>query len=321
MRAMTRKTLATFACVVTTTSALAQGTVKFANFVRYFSSPPVVDAPFFDEQGNRIQGSNYIAQIFVWMTNDGFVPAGDSVPFVTNGYFLGGTVALPGGPGGAPAWVQVRAWQVVGGHSFEEAALAGAWTGLSEILFLPYTGNPYSPGVPTAPVDLTGLHYPGKPLLLKQPQSKTIGVGVQLTVSVIPSTGVAASYQWFQQPSDRPDGLIVGATNAAYTTPPLSTNATYWVSISNSAGSVLSDKATVTVVPAAPRLALEQVAGLPLLTLDGPMGITYRIEYSTNLNATNWTSLVELSLSATPFIFSDSGWSNSPARFYRAIAP
>ena len=128
-------------------------------------------------------------------------------------------------------------------------------------------------------------------------------------------------YQWYRHPSDRPDGLIAGATNATYTTPPMSTNATYWASISNSAGSVLSDKATITVVPAAPRLTLEQVAGLPLLTLDGPVGTTCRIEYSTNLNATIWTSLLELSLSATPFIFSDSGWSNSPARFYRAIAP
>ena len=127
------------------------------------------------------------------------------------------------------------------------------------------------------------------------------------------------AYQWHQQPSARPDGLILSATNATYTTPLLSTNATYWVSISNSAGSVLSDKATVKVVATAPRLALQLTAGLPMLTLEGPVGTTYRIEYSTNLSATNWTSLVELSLSATPFTFSDSGWSNSPARFYRPV--
>src|SRR5206468_11332533 len=111
------------------------------------------------------------------------------------------------------------------------------------------------------------------------------------------------------------------ATNATYTTPALTSNTTFWVSVNNSAGSVVSDKATVTVVPTAPRLTIEQVTGLPSLTLEGRAGITYRIEFSTNLNATNWTSLVEVSLSTTPFTFSDSGWSNSPARFYRAVAP
>jgi hypothetical protein len=43
--------------------------------------------------------------------------------------------------------VQVRAWQIEGGQSFEQAALAGAWTGLSEVLFLPYTGLPGSGAV------------------------------------------------------------------------------------------------------------------------------------------------------------------------------
>jgi len=47
----------------------------------------------------------------------------------------------------------------------------------------------------------------------------------------------------------------------------------------------------------------------------------YRIEYRTNLSATNWTGLVELVLSASPFTFVDSGWTNSPTRFYRAVAP
>jgi hypothetical protein len=83
---------------------------------------------------------------------------------------------------------------------------------------------------------------------------------------------------------------------------------------------VLSDKATVTVVPAAPRLALEIADSEALLTLEGPTGFTYRVEYSTNLSATSWTTLVELSLSTSPFTFIDSAWTNSAARLYRAIA-
>jgi len=129
------------------------------------------------------------------------------------------------------------------------------------------------------------------------------------------------SYQWFQQPSDRPDGSIVGATNATYTTPPLTNITTFWVSVSNSAGSVLSDKAMVTLLPASPRLSPEWVTDMPVLTLDGAAGITYRIESSTNLNSSNWTSLVELLLQTNSFRFIYSGATNSPMRFYRAVAP
>jgi len=128
-------------------------------------------------------------------------------------------------------------------------------------------------------------------------------------------------YQWYQQPSNRPDGLIAGATNAAYTTEALGTNTMFWVSVSNSVGAVLSDRATVTVVASFPRLALQRAAGASVLTLDASPGLPYRIEYSTNLSATTWTGLVELWLSTSPFMFIDPGASNSSARFYRAVAP
>jgi len=36
--------------------------------------------------------------------------------------------------------------------------------------------------------------------------------------------------------------------------------------------------------------------------------------------STNWTHLVELSLHSSPFTFIDSEATNSPARFYRALA-
>ncbi len=198
--------------------------------------------------------------------------------------------------------------------------MAGAWTGLSSVLFIPLTGDPGRPESCIA-AHLIGLQYPGSPLLVEQPLHRTVLAGTNATLSVIASSGVQMSYQWYQQPNERPDGLIPGATNATYTTSALNNTTTFWVSVSNSAGSVLSDKATVTVVADAPRLTLERAGALPVLSLDGLVGFTYRIEYSTNLSATNWTSLVELSLRTSPFTFNDSGWSNSPARFYRAVAP
>jgi len=307
---------------ITTAGTLGQGTVDFRNYLYFFFTNRVVDVPFFDELGVRLEGPRYVAQLYFWKADTGFHPAGSPVAFDTktnSGYFFGGKVLLPGVVGGAPAWVQVRAWDIDGGATFEQAALTGAWTGLSEVLFLQFTGCDCVP--PIIPPQLIGLQYPGSPIIVRQPQPAVAQPGEIANLAVIASSGVQMSYQWYQQPNERPDGLIPGATNATYTTPALNNTTTFWVSVSNSAGSVLSDKATVTVVADAPRLTLERAGALPVLSLDGLVGFTYRIEYSTNLSATNWTSLVELSLRTSPFTFNDSGWSNSPARFYRAVAP
>jgi len=306
-------------CVCTYSLTLSfvqsQGTVWFRNKIG-----TTVDAPFFDDRGVRLEGPSYVAQLYAWKTGEGFSAVGAPLTFSTNGYFFGDSVGVPFVQGCLPVWVQVRAWQVSAAATFEQAALAGAWTGLSSVLFIPLTGDP---GRPESCIEarLIGLQYPGSPMVFQQPKGQTVLAGTSATLSVIASSGVRMAYQWYQDGGDRPDGLIVGATNATYITPPLSTNATYWASITNSAGSVFSDKVTITVVPAAPRLTLEQVAGLPLLRLDGSVGINYRIEYSTNLTATNWRSLVELSLQTTSFTFIDAGIENSSTRFYRVVAP
>ena len=305
-----------YACCLTLSVARSQGTVWFMN--RF---GPEVDAPFFDEQGVLLEGSAYLAQLYFWNADVGFGPAaGNPVVFSTNGWFFGESVVLPFVPECGSAWVQVRAWEAQGGETFEEAALAGAWTGVSTILFLQPLG---SPGRPEAcrHAPLIGLKYPGSPIVLQQPQARTILAGTTATLGVIASSGVLMSYQWYKQPSDLPDGLIPGATNATYTTPALTNDSSFWVSVTNSAGSVLSNEATVRVLDAAPRLSLRQGAGLPMLTLDASVGLPYRIEYKADLGTTNWSRLVDLSLHSSPFSFIDSGATDSPVRFYRAVAP
>jgi hypothetical protein len=325
---LARKTLVGLACVLAPAATFAQGTVNMRNFVT-----GSIDAPFFDEQGIRLKGSNYVAQLYFWSTwgpDIGFKAAGSPVPFATytpgnffgtNGYFLGSGVELPGVPGRTPAWVQVRAWEVAGGSSFEEAALAGAWTGQSKILLIPIVGDPYSGGVPSVPAYMLGLEYPGEPLVVRQPQSRRILREQSATLSVVASTGVAGFYQWYKKPTNQPAVLIPGATNTTYTTAPLFTNTLFWVSITSTVGSTNSVPAAITVLPSAPRLGLERLAGLPWLSLDGAVGFDYRIDYATNLDAPAWTPLLELELGTTPFRFTDSAASNAPVRFYRAVAP
>src|SRR6185437_3220783 len=178
-----------------------------------------VDAPFFDDLGVLLTGTNYVAELYAWKTGEGFLSAGTPVPFATNGYFYGNTVVVDFLFGCLAAWVQVRAWNLQGGPTFEQAALAGAWTGVSEVLFLPQTGTPERPEACPSAV-LIGLTYPGTPIVVRQPQNQAVLTGQTAALSVVARSGVQRAYQWYQQPSDRPDRLIIGATNATYTTPP-----------------------------------------------------------------------------------------------------
>jgi hypothetical protein len=52
----------------------------------------------------------------------------------------------------------------------------------------------------------------------------------------------------------------------------------------------------------------------------GTVGQPYRIQYSTNLLSTNWTTITNLTYTS-PLIITNSDAPNSPPRFYRAITP
>src|SRR5438552_2187012 len=211
-------------CLLVTAVAHGQGSVFFRN--KILGQVGAVDVPFFDDHGVRLEGSNYFAQLYAWKEGDGFQPVGTPVPFATNGYFYGDEVVVPFVHGCSPAWVQVQAWEAQGGTTFEQAALAGVWTGLSAVLLLPQTGSPSRPeACPEA--RLSGLEYPGRPVLVRQPQVQTVLAGERVALSVVASSGVQMAYQWYQQPSARPDGLISGATNATYTSSILLTNTTF----------------------------------------------------------------------------------------------
>jgi hypothetical protein len=115
--------------------------------------------------------------------------------------------------------------------------------------------------------------------------------------------------------------LISGATGASYTTGPLSTSTSYWVSVRNSLGMVDSAAGAVTVVPAiTPRLSLTRFSGMAAIYVDGPVGTQYLLQYSTNLMATNWNTLLDYNQNVNPFIYIDSGSLGARYRFYRAVA-
>lgn len=90
------------------------------------------------------------------------------------------------------------------------------------------------------------------PTITTQPQSRTVNTGASATFSVTASGTPSPSYQW------RKDGTnLTGATSASYTiaSAQASHAGIYTVFVSNTAGSVTSTGATLTVNPLAPAIS------------------------------------------------------------------
>src|SRR5258706_16000365 len=87
------------------------------------------------------------------------------------------------------------------------------------------------------------------PSITTQPASQTVTAGQSATFTVGGTGTLPLSYQWQKNSTN-----ITGATSSSYTTPATATadnNSTFDVVVSNAAGSVASNAATLTVNPAA----------------------------------------------------------------------
>ncbi len=161
---------------------------------------------------------------------------------------------------------------------------------------------------------LTVKVYP--PIIGIQPTNQRVMIGG--SVSFIVSVGGTAPfvYHW------RFNGTnILGATNIAYTIPAVVATNTgnYSVVITNSAGSVTSSNAFLTVV-IPPTMSLKLLAGYPVLNLNGMLSNSFVVQYSADLTGTNWITLLSLSnLLISPYQFLDPAGVVPPARFYRVL--
>ncbi len=109
----------------------------------------------------------------------------------------------------------------------------------------------------TATVTVTAA--PVAPAITTQPQSQTIASGATATLSVIATGTAPLGYQWFAGPSGTTTAPIAGATGSSFATPALTNTTSYWVRVSNSAGTVDSSTATITVTaaPLAPTITTQ----------------------------------------------------------------
>jgi len=112
------------------------------------------------------------------------------------------------------------------------------------------------PQTPTATVALTGTATSAAvaPTITTQPVSQTVTAGQTATFAVVASGTAPLGYQWQKNGAN-----ISGATAASYTTPATTTSdsgSTFDVVVSNTAGSVTSGTATLTVNAAAAPLTI-----------------------------------------------------------------
>src|ERR1019366_2136471 len=154
------------------------------------------------------------------------------------------------------------------------------------------------------------------PSITAQPLGQRIMLGSSASFSVSVSGTPPFSYQWRYNGAN-----LLNATNAAYAIQAVGATNTgdYSVVVTNSAGSMTSSNAFLTVI-VPPTLALQLSAGYPLLNLSGMLSSNFVVQYSTNLTGTNWINMLSLTnLSASPYLFLDPAGDRAPARFYRAF--
>ncbi len=99
------------------------------------------------------------------------------------------------------------------------------------------------------------------PVIVTQPASQIIGPGQAATLSVVATSAAPVFYQWYQGLAGDLSSPVQGAVNSSFTTPPLASTTSYWVQVSNVAGAVNSNTATVTVTSNQPPTCVLSVAG------------------------------------------------------------
>ena len=146
------------------------------------------------------------------------------------------------------------------------------------------------------------------PTITSQPATQTIVSGSTATLTVIASGSSPLTYQWYQGDVGTTT-TPVGTNSASFTTPVLSTTTTYWVRVSNSAGSVDSTLTTITCSPTittqpATQTIISGSTATLTVTASGSSPLTYQwyrgaLGITTTPVGTNSASFTTPALSAT----------------------
>ncbi len=150
------------------------------------------------------------------------------------------------------------------------------------------------------------------PLITSQPRNQVGYWGKSIAFNVHALGGPPLAYQWLKNgtPIDGATGPSIVLTNLQMTDA-----GSYSVVVTNAYGSIISSKAYLTMNPAGVSLAL--YAGV---TIDGVPGLTYGIQYTTDLSNTNsWQGAANVTLSVPTMLWFDVQPATPPQRYYRVV--
>jgi uncharacterized delta-60 repeat protein len=163
------------------------------------------------------------------------------------------------------------------------------------------------------------------PAISVQPVSREVPIGSSVSIGVTSTGDAPLYYQWRKNGTNLTNlGNISGATTANLAIASVQANdaGDYTVVVTNAYGSVTSSVAVLGVF--VPLQIGVGNGGLGVWTnrfgfsISGAPGQVIVIEANTNLSGANWVPLQTNTLTSSPILFFDPGWTNYATRFYRA---
>jgi len=251
-------TITTSTCqIVWTTNIPANSSIDYGTTPAFGNSTPVNSAMVTSHQmtlSGLAAGTSYYFQVSSSDSKGNHGHGGNS--FKTAGFSVSGTI----NPAAAGSGTTLTISGAASGTTAADGSGAYSFSGLPNGSYsitpsnLGYTFSPTSQNISVTSANVAGVNFSAStinaaPSITTQPASQVVTAGQPATFSVAATGTGPLSYQW------QKNGVnISGATSSSYTTAATTTSQSgtkYDVVVSNSAGSVTSASATLTVNAAA----------------------------------------------------------------------
>src|SRR5213080_169168 len=256
--------------IVWATNVPANSSVDYGTTTAYGNSTPVDSTMVTSHQvtiSGLAAGTTYYYQVNSSDSKGNNGHSGGN-KLKTAGFSIAGTISPSTGGNGATVTLGGAASATTTADSSGNYTLAGLPNGTYMITpsHAGYTFTPSSQSMTLNGGNITGVNFTDNaaavaPTITTQPANQTVTAGQTATFAVVAAGTAPLGYQW------QKNGVnITGATSASYTTPATTTadsGSTFRVVVSNSAGTVTSSAATLTVNPA-PAPAVQFLSPTPI---------------------------------------------------------
>ena len=298
--------------ILWTTNVPANSSVDYGTTIAYGNTTPVDSAMVTSHQvtlSGLAAGTTYYYQVnSADSKNDHGKSGGHTVK--TNGFNIAGAISPATGGSGTTVTLSGAASATTTADSSGTYAFTGLPNGAYTVApsRAGYTFTPSSKSATVNGADITGVNFTDNaaavvPTITTQPTNQTVTAGQTATFAVVAGGTAPLSYQW-----QKSGVSIAGATAANYTTPVTMTadsGSTFAVVVTNTAGTVTSAAATLTV-NAAP-VPVIQPSPTSLSFVNDPVGTT--LSQALIIKNTGTATLTISQITATGPGFSVNGFS------------